>query len=61
MKRQALYACVTCIPLSDDGLKPGGICLACSYYCHEGHELVELYTKRWDVIYGLFSNANTIF
>ena len=23
-----------------------GICLACSYHCHEGHELVELYTKR---------------
>jgi E3 ubiquitin-protein ligase UBR7 len=46
VKRQALYACMTCIPLSDDGLKPGGICLACSYHCHEGHELVELYTKR---------------
>lgn len=46
VKRQALYACMTCIPLSDDGLKPSGICLACSYYCHEGHELVELYTKR---------------
>lgn len=46
VKRQALYACMTCIPLSDDCLKPGGVCLACSYYCHEGHELVELYTKR---------------
>jgi len=23
-----------------------GICLACSYKCHEGHDLVELYTKR---------------
>ncbi|XP_047003014.1 putative E3 ubiquitin-protein ligase UBR7 isoform X1 [Schistocerca americana] len=46
VKRQALYACVTCIPLTNDDFKPGGICLACSYHCHEGHELVELYTKR---------------
>ena len=23
-----------------------GVCLACSYSCHDGHELVELYTKR---------------
>ena len=23
-----------------------GICLACSYHCHDGHEMVELYTKR---------------
>ena len=46
VKRQALYACMSCIPLLDDGVKPGGICLACSYHCHEGHELVELYTKR---------------
>lgn len=22
------------------------ICLACSFHCHEGHELIELYTKR---------------
>ena len=22
------------------------MCLACSYHCHEGHDLVELYTKR---------------
>lgn len=39
--RQALYACKTCCPKSG-----GGICLACSFHCHEGHELVELYTKR---------------
>lgn len=24
----------------------GGICLACSLHCHEGHKLYELYTKR---------------
>lgn len=23
-----------------------GVCLACSLNCHEGHDLVELYTKR---------------
>lgn len=47
MKRQALYACLTCIPESkDDAGKGAGICLACSYHCHDGHELVELYTKR---------------
>lgn len=23
-----------------------GFCLACSYHCHEGHEVFELYTKR---------------
>lgn len=26
--------------------KRAGVCLACSYSCHEGHEMVELYTKR---------------
>nr|XP_054758560.1 putative E3 ubiquitin-protein ligase UBR7 [Lytechinus pictus] len=41
--RQALYACLTCRG-NQDFL--AGICLACSYECHEGHEFVELYTKR---------------
>lgn len=44
MKRQALYACMTCCPSDSDRL--AGVCLACSYHCHEDHELVELYTKR---------------
>jgi len=44
VKRQALYACVTCLPSSSGEL--AGICLACSYHCHDGHELIELYTKR---------------
>lgn len=44
MKRQALYACVTCCP-ADSG-RLAGVCLACSYHCHEDHDLVELYTKR---------------
>ncbi|MGH0168960.1 UNVERIFIED_CONTAM: hypothetical protein FKN15_078352 [Acipenser sinensis] len=43
VKRQALYACSTCTPKDED---PAGICLACSYKCHEGHNLYELYTKR---------------
>ncbi|XP_039637718.1 putative E3 ubiquitin-protein ligase UBR7 [Perca fluviatilis] len=43
VKRQALYACSTCTP---KGGEPAGVCLACSYKCHEGHELFELYTKR---------------
>jgi len=52
MKRQALYSCLTCIKDSSDQSKGcfeskgAGICLACSYHCHEDHELVELYTKR---------------
>ncbi|XP_059353944.1 putative E3 ubiquitin-protein ligase UBR7 [Carassius carassius] len=43
VKRQALYACNTCTPKRGE---PAGICLACSYKCHEGHDLFELYTKR---------------
>lgn len=43
VKRQALYACVTCVPVNGE---PAGVCLACSYACHEGHDLYELYTKR---------------
>jgi E3 ubiquitin-protein ligase UBR7 len=53
MTRQALYSCLTCTPVKHAGGEKtttnagrSGICLACSYHCHEGHELVELYTKR---------------
>lgn len=46
VKRQALYACVTCRPDEKDSSFRAGVCLACSYSCHEDHELVELYTKR---------------
>ncbi|XP_023293623.2 putative E3 ubiquitin-protein ligase UBR7 [Lucilia cuprina] len=47
VKRQALYSCLTCCPDARNDLeKCAGICLACSYHCHENHELVELYTKR---------------
>jgi len=41
LSRQAIYACATCTP---DG--NAGVCLACSYACHEGHDLYEIYTKR---------------
>ncbi|GFO41329.1 ubiquitin protein ligase e3 component n-recognin 7 (putative) [Plakobranchus ocellatus] len=41
LKRQAIYACATCTPEGN-----AGICLACSYACHDGHDLHELYTKR---------------
>ncbi|RZF43139.1 hypothetical protein LSTR_LSTR012559 [Laodelphax striatellus] len=43
VKREALFSCKTCIDKDD---KPACICLACSYHCHEGHDLIELYTKR---------------
>ncbi|CAF0944152.1 unnamed protein product [Brachionus calyciflorus] len=43
--RQALYCCLTCLNSSTDK-KLHGICLACSYECHQNHELIELYTKR---------------
>ncbi|XP_022116668.2 putative E3 ubiquitin-protein ligase UBR7 isoform X2 [Pieris rapae] len=47
IKRQAIYACMTCNPdAKDDPSKRAGVCLACSLKCHEDHELVELYTKR---------------
>lgn len=47
LNRQALYSCLTCIPESKTDIsKCAGLCLACSLNCHEGHELIELYTKR---------------
>lgn len=48
--RQALFCCITCLKSNqenkDDIDKLHGICLACSYECHQNHELYELYTKR---------------
>ncbi|XP_038715255.1 putative E3 ubiquitin-protein ligase UBR7 isoform X1 [Tripterygium wilfordii] len=41
MKRQAIFSCMTCTP---DG--NAGMCTACSLSCHDGHEIVELWTKR---------------
>jgi E3 ubiquitin-protein ligase UBR7 len=41
--RQALYGCATCFKETNE---LNGICLACSYSCHQNHDLYELYTKR---------------
>ncbi|MED6206202.1 hypothetical protein PIB30_024649 [Stylosanthes scabra] len=41
LKRQAIFSCLTCTP---DG--NAGICTACSLSCHDGHQIVELWTKR---------------
>ncbi|GER30292.1 PHD finger family protein [Striga asiatica] len=41
LKRQAIFSCLTCTP---DG--NAGVCTACSLSCHEGHEVLELWTKR---------------
>ncbi|EPS65222.1 hypothetical protein M569_09557, partial [Genlisea aurea] len=41
MKRQAIFSCLTCTPKGN-----AGVCTACSLSCHEGHEIVELWTKR---------------
>lgn len=43
MKRQALYACITC---TEEGKLSGALCLPCIYQCHENHNLIELWTKR---------------
>ncbi|KAA0198720.1 hypothetical protein HAZT_HAZT011885 [Hyalella azteca] len=45
MKRQAVYACLTCSPVGGAGGR-AGMCLACSLHCHDTHNIVELYTKR---------------
>ncbi|KAK9716677.1 hypothetical protein RND81_06G250100 [Saponaria officinalis] len=41
LKRQALFSCLTCTPEGN-----AGVCTACSLSCHEGHEILELWTKR---------------
>ncbi|KAH7682327.1 E3 ubiquitin-protein ligase UBR7 protein [Dioscorea alata] len=41
MKRQAIFSCLTCAPAGNTG-----VCTACSLTCHDGHEVVELWTKR---------------
>lgn len=46
VKRQAVFACNTCTP---SAAEPAGICLACANKCHDGHDIFELYTKRWFV------------
>ncbi|GLT90769.1 hypothetical protein SLE2022_086870 [Rubroshorea leprosula] len=41
MKRQAIFSCLTCTPNGN-----AGICTACCLSCHDGHEVLELWTKR---------------
>lgn len=42
-----MYSCLTCIPEAKTDIeKSAGVCLACTFHCHDGHELIELYTKR---------------
>lgn len=41
VKRQEIFSCLTCSP---DGNV--GVCKCCSLVCHDGHELLELWTKR---------------
>lgn len=43
MERQAVFTCTSCDPTNS---KEAGTCYACAVHCHQGHELVELYTKR---------------
>lgn len=46
VKRQAVFACNTCTP---SAAEHAGICLACANKCHDGHDIFELYTKRFVV------------
>ncbi|XP_068659528.1 uncharacterized protein [Aristolochia californica] len=41
MKRQALFSCLSCTPNGN-----AGVCTACCLSCHDGHEIIELWTKR---------------
>ncbi|VDN28223.1 unnamed protein product [Gongylonema pulchrum] len=42
LPRQPLYSCRDC----SKSTGPAALCYGCGVRCHEGHELVELYTKR---------------
>ncbi|KAE9416184.1 hypothetical protein Angca_007736, partial [Angiostrongylus cantonensis] len=42
--RQAVFACLTCA--GEPQVNGAGICLGCSVHCHDGHNIIELYTKR---------------
>lgn len=41
MNRQAVFSCLTCVPSGG-----AGFCTACSLTCHDGHDVVELWTRR---------------
>ncbi|CAA99920.2 UBR-type domain-containing protein [Caenorhabditis elegans] len=40
--RQTLFTCLTCTPAPE----MAGVCYGCALNCHDGHIIVELYTKR---------------
>lgn len=40
--RQTVFTCLTCTPPP----QMAGVCYGCSLNCHDGHDMVELYTKR---------------
>ncbi|VDK52308.1 unnamed protein product, partial [Cylicostephanus goldi] len=42
--RQAVFACLTCAPEPEKN--EAGVCYGCSVHCHDGHNIVELFTKR---------------
>lgn len=46
VKRQALFACMTCFNNGSGQL--AGICAACAFHCHSNHEINELYTRRYE-------------
>ena len=47
MERQAVFSCLTCTPTNEN---QAGVCYACSLKCHHGHDVVELYTKRYEAL-----------
>lgn len=42
LPRQALFSCLTC---RENNIHPL-LCYACSIHCHDGHSVIELFTKR---------------
>ncbi|KJH51693.1 putative zinc finger in N-recognin [Dictyocaulus viviparus] len=42
--RQTLFACLTCA--SNPEVNEAGVCYGCSVHCHDGHNIIELFTKR---------------
>eukprot|EP00899_Mesostigma_viride_P008538 jgi/Mesvir1/17686/Mv07866-RA.1 len=60
MTRQAVFVCKTCTPQGWweeqvaaataghplDACHLAGVCFACSLKCHDGHEMIEIWTKR---------------
>lgn len=41
LPRQAVFSCISCCPEGN-----AGVCTACSMSCHDGHEVIEIWTRR---------------